>query len=350
MNLSDFDYTLPSELIAQEPLEDRTGSRLMVIDVPTGRIGHRMFIDLPNYLNRGDLLVINDTKVFPARMIGKKEDTGGEIEIFLLTSGDDIHWDALSRPAKRLKVGTTVVFGEGALRAVIEEKGDQGHVRVRLESDGPVREAIDCIGKTPLPPYIRREPDSNDRKRYQTVYARERGSVAAPTAGLHFSEPVLSKIRERGADVSTITLHVGIGTFRPLDENEADKDTLHDEYCIVPPETVGKIQSCKASGGRVFAVGTTTARALESSSRNGEIEAFEGWTDIFIKPPYDFRSVDCLVTNFHLPRSSLLMMVCAFAGHGTIMEAYEKAVREKYRFYSYGDAMLLLAKHGAMQM
>jgi len=338
----DYDYTLPTELIAQVPAETRDRSRLMVLDRISDTLHHRTFSEIPVYLTTNDLLVVNNTRVFPARLIGKKIPSGGEIELFLLRSDDDTHWEALSRPARRIVKGTTVDFGDGLLRAEIMDKGDHGKVFVRLESKIPVREAINRIGQTPLPPYIKRRAEPEDRERYQTVYARHRGSVAAPTAGLHFSEHLLKTIRSQGVKIAEVTLHVGIGTFRPLSDEEAAGNTLHSEYCTVTDDTADLVRRCRESGGRIFAVGTTTTRALETASHDGDISAFEGWTDLFIKPPYRFRSVDCLVTNFHLPRSSLLMMVCAFAGREKILGAYSEAVKERYRFYSYGDAMLIL--------
>jgi len=345
VKLNDFDYRLPTELIAQEPAAERDLSRLMVLDIAENTLRHRAFADFPEYLSAGDLLVVNDTKVFPARLIGKKAGTGGEVEIFLLSPSTDGTWEALSRPARRLKTGTVVEFGDGILRVEIVDKGGHGRVRVSLNADIPLEEAIDAVGKTPLPPYIRRDPSEDDRERYQTVYARERGSVAAPTAGLHFNKRVLEEITSRGISQASVTLHVGIGTFRPLSTDEAERDTLHDEYCTVPASTVDRIRECKRNGGRVFAVGTTTTRALEAAaSGSGGLKPYEGWTDIFIKPPHSFKTIDCLLTNFHLPRSSLLMMVSAFAGRERILAAYEEAVSERYRFYSYGDAMLIIGK------
>lgn len=342
MDLSDYDYNLPEKLIAQEPATERNSSRLLILDRNAGTIQHSVFSAIPTVFNKNDVIVLNTTKVFPARLIGQKSDTGGEAEIFLLNGGDDHEWDALCRPARRLKKGAVILFGDGLLTAEIIDKGEHGHVRVRLTSALPVGEVIDTVGKTPLPPYIRRPATEEDRRRYQTVYAEIRGSVAAPTAGLHFNEETLAAIAAQGVKTAKVTLHVGIGTFRPLSDEEADNETLHSEYCIVPEETANLVKDCRKSGGRVFAVGTTTSRALESASKHGEIAAFEGWTNIFIKPPYRFRSVDCLITNFHLPKSSLLMMVSAFAGRETMLSAYREAVKEGYRFYSYGDAMLIL--------
>jgi len=344
VTLTDFDYTLPDELIAQEPAPVRDRSRLMVLDPDVDSCEHRNFGDLPGFLRPNDLLVLNDTRVFPARLIGRKEATGGEVELFLLCERDDGTWDALTRPARRVRVGTRIIFGDGVLRAGILEKTGRGQVRVRLESDRPVDEAIDTVGRTPLPPYIRREPNETDRHRYQTVYSEERGSVAAPTAGLHFSGELLDALRGKGIDTATITLHVGIGTFRPLGEEDMRKETLHGEFSVVPESTVRRIEACRMAGGRVVAVGTTTTRALETAASGGGIAPYRGWTNLFIKPPYAFRAVDALVTNFHLPRSSLLMLVCAFAGSERVLAAYREAVRLRYRFYSYGDAMLILGR------
>ena len=348
MNLADYDYNLPVDLIAQKPLNERDRSRLMVLHSgATGgsvkaSVEHSFFCNLPEFLEKRDLLVLNDTRVFSARLIGTKEKTGGEAELLLLHhDGDDV-WEALSRPSKRLREGSVILFGNGRLRAEIVEKGQNGHVRVRLSAESDrIEDVIDAVGITPLPPYIKRMPDRHDRDRYQTVYARERGAVAAPTAGLHFSEELLETLKSRGIGITSVTLHVGIGTFRPLSEQDADKDRLHHEYCRIPPETVHHITACRKRGGRVVAIGTTTARALETASVSGYIAPFEGWTDLFIKPPYRFVSVDVLITNFHLPRSSLLLMVSAFAGKERIFEAYREAISERYRFYSYGDAMLI---------
>ena len=346
MNLNDYDYNLPIEMIAQNPDEYRDKSRLMVLDINRKSIRHRIFSSLPDYINQDDLLVVNDTKVFPARLIGKKEKTGGEIEIFLLRRYEEGTWDALSRPAKRLKEGSSIFFGDGLLRAEVIEKGSNGHVRINLESENDIDVTIDKLGKTPLPPYIKREPDDYDRERYQTVYAQKRGAVAAPTAGLHFTDKILDELASRGVNRASVTLHVGIGTFRPLSEKEADSTKLHSEYCMVPQSTARMVNECRDRDCRLIAVGTTTARALESASAGGRIGPYEGWTDIFIKPPYSFRSVDSLITNFHLPRSSLLMMVCSFAGRERILSAYKEAISEGYRFYSYGDAMLIIGgKH-----
>lgn len=344
MILENYDYNLPDEKIAQKPAEPRDSSRLLILNSVTGSINHSKFMNLPDYLEEGDLLILNNTKVFPARLIGKKSVTGAQIEIFLLRPGlKEDTWEALSRPAKKLTEGTEIIFGENLLKAKVIGKGADGHVTVKLTSSSipDIGKAIDLIGKTPLPPYIKHEPDEYDRNRYQTVYAKEKGAVAAPTAGLHFTEESMDIIRKKGILTEFVTLHVGIGTFRPLTETEASKENLHSEYCRVPENTANKIIECRARKNRVVAIGTTTARALESASLKGSIAPYEGWTDIFIKPPYSFKSVDALVTNFHLPQSSLLMMVCAFAGREKVFKAYQEAIQSDYRFYSYGDAMLI---------
>jgi len=344
VNLQDYNYHLPPELIAQEPSKERDISRLLVLNSITGEIHHRIFHDFPEYVNKNDLLVVNNTKVFPARLIGKREKTGGEYEIFLLKEIGKNIWDALAKKHSRLKIGTIISVGDGTIRISILEKNDNGHAIVKLESDMDIYDAINNAGKVPLPPYIRREPSITDKDRYQTVYASERGSVAAPTAGLHFTDKTLAELREKGCETAEVTLHVGIGTFRPLNEDDADKDILHSEFCIVPGETSDSIKKCRDNGGKVFAVGTTSARSLETASATGIIAPFRGETNIFIKPPYKFRSVDNLLTNFHLPKSSLLMLVCAFAGRDNIMKAYSEAIEKKYRFYSYGDAMLIIGR------
>jgi S-adenosylmethionine:tRNA ribosyltransferase-isomerase len=339
MNLARYDYELPQELIAQEPVSERDRSRLMAVD-GDGGITHREFSDLPSFLRDGDLLIVNDTKVFPARLIGEKAGTGGTVELFLLRRNADDSWDALVKPARRVRPGTRIIV-RNELTAEITEKGEHGRVRAVLSAERPVEEVIEEVGRTPLPPYIHREPDRADRERYQTVYARYPGSVAAPTAGFHFTDDLLDEVEKKGVERAAVTLHVGLGTFRPLNEEDAERTTLHEEYCHVPADTMSKIVACRKRGGRVIAVGTTTTRALESAATSGTIEPFEGWTTLFIKPPYRFRAVDMLVTNFHLPRSSLLVMVSTFAGRDTVLAAYNEAVRERYRFYSYGDAMLI---------
>jgi len=318
----------------------------MVINCDSDSIVHRNFSDLPEFFEKDDLIIVNDTEVFPARLIGKKESSGGKMEIFLLYSHNDGTWEALLRPARRVRDGTVIIFGDGLIRAEIIEKSTNSSVRVCLKSTLPIEDAINKIGRTPLPPYIKREPVESDRERYQTVYAKKRGSVAAPTAGLHFTPAILDELASRGISIASVTLHIGIGTFKPLGKEEARGTALHSEYCNVPNSTVQMVKACRNKRGRVFAVGTTSARALETASARGELTQFEGRTNIFIKPPYTFKSVDVLLTNFHLPRSSLLLLVCAFAGKEKIMNAYNEAVKKHYRFYSYGDAMLIIrSKH-----
>jgi len=341
--LSDYDYDLPPGLIAIRPADERDGSRLMTLR-SGGAVAHGVFRDLPDLLVPGDLLVANDTKVFPARLMGRKEGTGGEVELLLLHRIGNGTWEALARPSRRLREGTAVIIGSGALRAVVEGPGGKGCLRVRLESDGDVDAAVDAVGLTPLPPYIRRGPEEGDRDRYQTVYARNRGAAAAPTAGLHFTPGLLGALAGRGVSFATVTLHVGIGTFRPLTEEDAQGERLHREFCVVGEETVRAVRETRLKGARVVAVGTTTVRALETASLDGDIRPFEGWTDLFIRPPYEFRTTDALITNFHLPRSSLLMLASAFAGRERLLDAYREAVEMGYRFYSYGDAMFIDGK------
>jgi S-adenosylmethionine:tRNA ribosyltransferase-isomerase len=340
VNLNEYDYELPPSLIAQKPAVERGLSRLMVLG-SNGSLNHRTFVNLPEYFKKGDILIVNDTRVFPARLYGIKEKTCGEVEIFLLHTNGDGTWEALCRPSRRLREGMVVIFGDGLLRGVVLGKGETGHIRIRLESEMDIDAAVDKLGKTPLPHYIRHEPSDEDRERYQTVYALNRGAVAAPTAGLHFTEAILDDLRTKGVIIASVTLHVGIGTFRPLTEELAASGHLHSEFCKVPPSTVEAVTAARKEGGRICAVGTTSARALESASASGVLREFEGWTDIFIKPPFRFRMVDMLITNFHLPKSSLLLLVSAFAGRERILESYDIAIREKYRFYSYGDAMLI---------
>ena len=344
MNLSEYNYNLPIDLIAQEPVEERDQSRLMVLSPSPITMLHRTFSDLPDFLKEGDLLVINDTKVFPARLIGKKETTGGEVELFLLRPNHDELWEALAQPAKRLHSGARITFGDGILTAEIVERKENGHVYVRLESCDDIHSAIDKVGRVPLPLYIKRKPGACDSERYQTIYASHRGAVAAPTAGLHFTQRLLDKLAAKGIEIASVTLHVGVGTFRPLTDNEIQSDKLHSEYCHVPEKTVRMIEKCRKKNGMIVAVGTTSARALETASHCGSLSPFDGWTDLFIKTPYSFHSVDALITNFHLPRSSLLLLVSAFAGRETIFNAYHEAIKLRYRFYSYGDAMIIFGR------
>ena len=350
MNTSDFDYELPPERIAQEPAERRDGSRMMVLHRDSGRVEHRMFMDLPEYLRGGDVLVANDTRVIPARLFGRKarEGTGGKVEFLLLEEMAAGEWDALMRTRRRLAPGEQVAL-EGDLAVVtLLEDGVQGRVRIRVESEMPWLEVLERIGRTPLPPYIQRkeagaERTAEDRVRYQTVFAREPGAVAAPTAGLHFTPEVLGRLEAMGVTRALVTLHVGIGTFRPVTAETVEEHRMDFERWEIPVESSERIASARAGGGRVVAVGTTSVRTLESAAAREEgFGAGRGRTELFIYPPYEFRMVDILLTNFHLPKSTLLMMISAFAGRERVLAAYEEAIREGYRFYSYGDCMLIL--------
>ncbi|SFG32324.1 S-adenosylmethionine:tRNA ribosyltransferase-isomerase [Planifilum fulgidum] len=343
MDVSEFDFHLPEELIAQSPPPRRTDSRLMVLHRETGELEHRRFSDLTEYLRPGDVLVINDTRVRPARLIGMKKETGGRVEILLLKPLGEDRWEVLAKPARRLKPGSTLLFGNGELQAVVEgESGVAGGRIVRLRYEGKDLEALlDRLGEMPLPPYIRKRLD--DPERYQTVYARAVGSAAAPTAGLHFTTELLEEIRGKGVDIASITLHVGLGTFRPVTAERVEDHRMHAEYYEVGEKAAEKIRAARKRGGRVVAVGTTSVRTLETvAGLHGRIVPAKGWTDIFIYPGYRFRVVDALITNFHLPRSTLLMLVSAFASRRRILAAYEEAVKLRYRFFSFGDAMLIL--------
>ncbi|MDT8436721.1 MAG: tRNA preQ1(34) S-adenosylmethionine ribosyltransferase-isomerase QueA [Gemmatimonadota bacterium] len=341
---ADFDYELPPRLIARRPAARRDASRLLVLDRATGAVSDRRFTDLPDFLAPGDVLVLNDTRVFPARLVGRKP-TGAPAEVLLLRPAagdpDGRAWEALVRPGGKLKPGRVVEVAEGfAVR--IEDSRADGSRRVRLEGEGDPRALIERHGRVPLPPYLRRDADEEDRVRYQTVYAAREGSVAAPTAGLHFTPELLARIEARGVAVERVTLHVGVGTFRPVDAERPADHRLHAEWWEMRPDVAERLVGRRAAGGRVWAVGTTAARTLETAARaDGTYRAGSGWTDLFIYPPYDFRGLDGLLTNFHLPRSSLLMLVAALAGTERVLAAYRHAAREAYRFYSYGDAMLV---------
>lgn len=341
MKLHDFYYDLPQELIAQDPLEDRTSSRLMHVDRETGEIEHKSFRNVIDYLNEGDCLVINDTKVIPARLFGTREGHEGKIEILLLKRRENDIWETLVKPGKKCKPGTRLVFGDGLLKAEIMDVVDDGNRLVKFYYDGIFEEILDKLGQMPLPPYITHE--LKDKNRYQTVYAKHEGSAAAPTAGLHFTKELLEKIEKKGIVIAHVTLHVGLGTFRPVKVENILDHHMHSEYFVIEESEAEKINRAKESGHRVISVGTTSCRTLESAaSEDGKIKAGSGWTDIFIYPGYKFKLIDGLITNFHLPESTLLMLVSAFAGKDNIMAAYEEAVKEKYRFFSFGDAMLLL--------
>lgn len=341
MKKSDFYYDLPEELIAQTPVEPRNHSRLMKIDRESGEITHARFYNLCDYLKKGDLLVLNDSRVLPARLYGEKKGTGSFIEFLLLEQKGDKVWEIICRPGKKAKVGTEFSFGNGKLSAVVTEVKDDGNRIVKFECEGNFYAVLDEIGQMPLPPYITKKLE--DKERYQTVYSKEIGSAAAPTAGLHFTKEMLEEIKAMGVDIAYVTLHVGLGTFRPVKEDDILKHKMHSEHYHLSEETAEKINRTKAAGGRVIAVGTTSCRTLESMPlENGLVKAGDGYTDIFIYPGYKFKLLDGLVTNFHLPESTLIMLVSAFLGYEKTMNAYKVAVEEKYRFFSFGDAMLIL--------
>lgn len=339
MKKSDFYYDLPEELIAQTPLEQRDASRLLVLDRNTGAIEHRHFFDLPDALVAGDCLVLNDSRVLPARLLGTRS-TGGAVEVVLLRDLGEGKWECLTRPGKKTRPGAELSFGEGTLKATVVDAIEDGNKILQFHYDGIFLEHLERLGKMPLPPYIKEE--LQDAERYQTVYSRNLGSAAAPTAGLHFTPELLETIRARGVKICYVTLHVGLGTFRPVKEEEIQDHIMHSEYCEIPAETAAVINETKRSGGRVIAVGTTTCRTLESfSEADGTVRASAGWTNIFIYPGYRFQCIDALVTNFHLPESTLVMLVSALAGRENILHAYEIAVKERYRFFSFGDAMFI---------
>lgn len=342
MDVSIFDFTVPEHLIAQTPLADRAQSRLLVVHKATGRLEHRRFYDIGEFLRPGDCLVMNNSKVIPARLWGMKESTGAKVEVLLLHRRDGDLWETLVRPGKKVREGDVLVFGDGLLKGVVEGRTEAGGRVVRFEYDGTFEAVLDRLGEMPLPPYIR--TPLTDAGRYQTVYAKEPGSAAAPTAGLHFTEALLAQLEERGVQLAFVTLHVGLGTFRPVTAERVEDHQMHAEYYEVDEETAQRIRRTKEAGGRIIAVGTTSCRTLEAIAQkfNGQIEADRGWTDLFIYPGFHFQVIDGLVTNFHLPRSTLVMLVSAFAGLDLTRRAYEAAIRENYRFYSFGDAMLIV--------
>ena len=347
MELSDFNYELPQELIAQDPLEDRASSRLMVLDKETGEIEHRTFRDIKQYLRKGDCLVINDTKVIPARLIGVKAGTGAKIEVLLLTRKENNVWETLVKPGKKCRTGTVIEFGDGLLKGTVIGQTEEGNRFVQFSFDGIFEEILDRLGQMPLPPYITHK--LKDRNRYQTVYAEHDGSAAAPTAGLHFTKDLLQEIREMGVDIVHVTLHVGLGTFRPVKEKDVLKHHMHSEFYIVTEDAADRINAAKAAGNRVICVGTTSCRTIESAAdEDGIVHAKSDWTSIFIYPGYRFKVLDCLITNFHLPESTLIMLVSALAGREHVLAAYEEAVRERYRFFSFGDAMFILNKKDSL--
>ena len=340
MKTSDFYYDLPEELIAQTPIQQRDTSRLMTLNRATGAVEHHHFYDLPDFLRPGDCLILNNSRVLPARLLGQRLPGGGACEILLLIDRGEKVWECLVRPGKKLRPGAKVSFGDGALTAEIVGEVEGGNRLVRFDYEGIFLEVLERLGKMPLPPYIKEE--LQDRERYQTVYSKVVGSAAAPTAGLHFTPELLKKIEDMGVGVGYVTLHVGLGTFRPVKEENILDHEMHSEFCTVPQETADLINKTKANGGRVICVGTTSCRTLESwANEDGTIDAKAGWTNIFIYPGYKFKLMDGLVTNFHLPESTLIMLVSAFAGQEHVMEAYKEAVRERYRFFSFGDAMFL---------
>lgn len=340
MNVKDYDYDLPEELIAQDPLEDRSSSRLMVLDRQTGDVEHRHFTDILEYLHPGDCLVINNTKVIPARLFGVKEDTQAKIKVLLLKRKENDIWETLVKPGKKAKPGTKLVFGDGLLTAEVVDVVEEGNRLIQFHYDGIFEEILDQLGQMPLPPYITHQ--LKDKNRYQTVYAKYDGSAAAPTAGLHFTKELLQKVKDMGVDIAEVTLHVGLGTFRPVKVENVLDHHMHSEFYMVSQEAADKINRAKESGHRVIAVGTTSTRTLEAAAdENGRLHETSGWTEIFIYPGYQFKVIDALITNFHLPQSTLVMLVSALAGREHVLHAYEIAVKERYRFFSFGDAMLI---------
>ena len=341
MKRQDFYYDLPQELIAQDPLEDRSSSRLLVLDKKTGETQHHTFREIVNYLNPGDCLVINDTKVILARLIGAKEETGAKIEVLLLKRKQNDVWETLVKPGRKAKPGTRISFGDGLLKGEVIDVVDEGNRLIRFEYDGIFEEILDQLGQMPLPPYITHQ--LKDKDRYNTVYAAHEGSAAAPTAGLHFTPELLEEIGRKGVDIARVTLHVGLGTFRPVKVDDVENHHMHSEFYMIDEEAAEKINGAKARGGRVICVGTTSCRTIESAAdENGRLKACSGWTEIFIYPGYTFKVLDGLITNFHLPESTLIMLVSALAGREHVLAAYEEAVRERYRFFSFGDAMLII--------
>lgn len=339
MRTHDFWYDLPEELIAQTPLQQRDSSRLLVLDKATGEISHRHFYDVIDYLNPGDCLVMNDSRVLPARLLGNRP-TGGAVELLLLKDLGDKKWECLAKPGRKLQVGQQVLFGDGDLTATVCEVTEEGNRIVEFNYEGIFLEVLERLGKMPLPPYIKAE--LNDQERYQTVYSRAVGSAAAPTAGLHFTEDLLDKIRAKGVNTAFVTLHVGLGTFRPVKAEDISEHHMHSELCMISEETANRLNETKENGCRIICVGTTSCRTLESLvNADGSFTAGNKWTDIFIYPGYQFKAMNGLITNFHLPESTLVMLVSAFAGREKVLNAYEEAVRQRYRFFSFGDAMFI---------
>lgn len=341
MEVNQFDFNLPEELIAQTPLENRTASRLLVLDKKNGEITDEKFYNIKNFLNKGDCLVLNDTRVLPARLFGIKKDTGAKIEVLLLKQKEGNKWETLVKPGKRVQVGTVITFGEGQLTGTCTETLEHGGRIIEFTYQGIFHEVLDALGEMPLPPYITEQLEDKDR--YQTVFAKHRGSAAAPTAGLHFTEELLQEIRDMGVHIAFITLHVGLGTFRPVSVENIEEHDMHSEFYEMTEGTARLLNEVKNNGGRIIAVGTTSCRTLETIATqfNGEFQESSGWTDIFIYPGYTFKGIDSLITNFHLPKSTLIMLVSALAGREHVLHAYEHAVSEKYRFFSFGDAMFI---------
>ncbi len=340
MKTMDFDFVLPEELIAQTPIKNRAHSKLMILDRKTGRIQHKIFKDILQYLKEGDCLVLNDTRVIPARLIGSKNPSGGKVEFLIFKRIDKDHWETLVKPGKRALVGDEIIFGEGMLKAKIIGVNHGGTRVVRFQYKGVFEEILDQLGVMPLPPYIKET--LTEKERYQTVYASHEGSVAAPTAGLHFTDELLQKIRKKNVQIAFITLHVGLGTFRPVKTEDIEEHEMHSEFYVVSKETADIINSTKKKGGRIISVGTTSTRTLESiADENSIIQPGQGWTDIFIYPGYTFKVVDGLVTNFHLPKSTLIMLISAFCSRDIVLNAYEEAIQKRYRFFSFGDAMFI---------
>jgi S-adenosylmethionine:tRNA ribosyltransferase-isomerase len=341
MELSEFDYDLPKELIAQTPLKDRAASRLMIVNPNTGRIDHRRFSDIIDYLNPGDCLVLNDTKVLPARLIGVKEETGAKIELLLLKRKEGDTWECLAKPAKRIREGMHIRFGDGRLEAICDRALDEGRRIVTFKYEGIFYEVLEALGEMPLPPYIKKQLDDPDM--YQTVYAKHPGSAAAPTAGLHFTKPLLAAIRKKGVQLVFLTLHVGLGTFRPVKVEKIEEHKMHSEFYQLSADAAEMLTRARAEGHRIIACGTTVIRTLETitAKYDGVFREASGWTDIFIYPGFKYRAIDAMITNFHLPKSTLIMLVSAFAGRDFILRAYREAVKERYRFFSFGDAMFI---------
>ena len=340
MKKEDFYFDLPEELIAQDPLEDRSGSRLLVLDKETGETEHHIFREIVNYLNPGDCLVINDAKVIPARLIGEKEGTGAKVEVLLLKRKENDIWETLVKPGRKMKPGARLVFGNGLLKAEVIGVVEEGNRLIRFEYEGIFEEILDQLGQMPLPPYITHQLE--DKNRYQTVYAKHSGSAAAPTAGLHFTPELLDEIKEKGVEIAHVTLHVGLGTFRPVKVENIQEHHMHSEFYRIEQSEADKINRAKEEGHRVICVGTTSCRTVESAAdENGRLRECSGWTEIFIYPGYKFKVLDALITNFHLPESTLIMLVSALAGREHVLAAYEEAIRERYRFFSFGDAMFI---------